>query len=189
MVNQLTKEEKKDSLVYGAISGVLSIIFSIIAIHHSRMADSYSALYMVSTTLKVIGTVLIPIGLVYLLKRRNGIDWTFSRALKSIYIFLAASIVVSSIGIMVYQKVILDKTVLEESYQNLMNLKIVEMENRGATDDEIDQQMEIIEQDRTFAFSELSFRNSVPPIFISLLVNFVFAMVLALLFRTKVVKK
>ncbi|MBL1407674.1 DUF4199 domain-containing protein [Sphingobacterium faecale] len=189
MVNQLTKAEKKDALLYGAIAGILSIVFSVIAIYHSGMADSYSSLYIVSTALKVVGTVLIPIGLVYLLKKRNGEDWTFSRALKSIYIFLAASIVVSAIGITVYQKVIIDKTILEESYQNLMNLKIVEMESRGATDDEIDQQMEIIEQDRTFAFSELSFRNTVPPVFISLLVNFVFAMTLALLFRTKVVKK
>ncbi|TDQ73854.1 DUF4199 domain-containing protein [Sphingobacterium yanglingense] len=189
MSNELSKGEKKDALIYGAVAGILSIIFSIIAIYHSRTVDNYSSLYMVSTALKVIGTVLIPIGLVYLLKKRNGTDWTFSRALKSIYIFLAASIVVSAIGITVYQKLILDRTVLEESYQNLMNLKIVEMESRGATDDEIDQQMEIIEQDRAFAFSDLSFRNTIPPIFISLLVNFVFAMVLALLFRTKVVKK
>lgn len=189
MTNDLTKAEKKEALVYGAIAGVLSIVFSIVGIYHSRTVDSYSTLYVVSTALKVLGTILIPIGFVYLLKRRNGNNWTFSRALKSIYIFLAASIVVSSIGLTVYQKFILDRTVLEESYQNLMNLKIIDMESRGATDEEIDQQMEVIEQDRTFAFSELSFRNAIPPIFISLLVNFVFAMILALLFRSKVIKK
>lgn len=189
MTNELTKQEKKDALIYGAIAGVCTIIFSIIGIYHSRTVDSYATLYIVSTALKVVGSILIPLVLVYLLKKRNGVDWTFSRALKSIYIFLAASIVVSAIGITVYQKLILDRTVLEESYQNLMNVKIIDMENRGATDEEIDQQMEIIEQDRTFAFSEISFRNTVPPIFISLLVNFVFAMVLALLFRSKVVKK
>lgn len=189
MTNELTKAEKKDALIYGAIAGVLTILFSIIGIYHSRTVDSYGTLYIVSTALKLIGSVLIPVVLVYLLKRRNGVDWTFSRALKTIYIFLAASIVVSAIGLTVYQKLILDKTVLEESYQNLMNLKIVDMESRGATEDEIDQQMEIIEQDRAFAFSELSFRNTVPPIFISLLVNFVFAMVLAFLFRSKIVKK
>ncbi|SKB83709.1 Protein of unknown function [Sphingobacterium nematocida] len=189
MTNELTKAEKKDALIYGTIAGVLTILFSIIGIYHSRTVDSYGTLYIVSTALKLIGSVLIPVVLVYLLKRRNGIDWTFSRALKTIYIFLAASIVVSAIGLTVYQKLILDKTVLEESYQNLMNLKIVDMESRGATEDEIDQQMEIIEQDRAFAFSELSFRNTVPPIFISLLVNFVFAMVLAFLFRSKIVKK
>lgn len=189
MTNELTKVEKKDALIYGAAAGVMTILFSIIGIYHSRTAESYSSLYMVSTALKVVGTVLIPIALVYFLKKKNGTDWTFSRALKTIYIFLAASIVVSAIGLTVYQKLIMDRTVLEESYQNLMNLKIVDMESRGATDEEIDQQMEIIEQDRAFAFSELSFRNTVPPIFISLLVNFIFAMILALLFRSKVVKK
>ncbi|WP_164111949.1 MULTISPECIES: DUF4199 domain-containing protein [Sphingobacterium] len=189
MTNELTKVEKKDALIYGAIAGALTIVFSIIGIYHSRTVDSYSTLYIVSIALKLVGSVLIPVVMVYFLKKRNGTDWTFSRALKTIYIFLAASIVVSAIGLTVYQKMIMDKTVLEESYQNLMNLKIVDMESRGATEDEIDQQMEIIEQDRAFAFSEISFRSTVPPTFISLLVNFVFAMVLAFLFRSKIVKK
>ena|SRR5690606_173952 len=189
MVNQLTKAEKKNSVIFGAVAGIVSIIFSVMAIYHSRLAESYSSLYLVSTVLKIIGTILVPIGLVYFLKRKNNKVWTFSRALQSIYIFLATSIVLSAIGITVFQKVLVDKAVLEESYQNLMNLKIVDMESREATDVEIDQQMEIIEQDRAFAFSEISFKNTVPPVFISLLIHFIYAMVLALLFRDKIVEK
>jgi hypothetical protein len=66
-----------------------------------------------------------------------------------------------------------------------MNLKIVDMESKGATEKEIDQQMEVIEQDKAFALSDFSVRNAIAPMFISLLLNFVFAMLLALLFRTQ----
>jgi hypothetical protein len=79
----------------------------------------------------------------------------------------------------------MDKMVLEEGYHNLMNLKIVDMESKGATEKEIDQQMEVIEQDKAFALSDFSVRNAIAPMFISLLLNFVFAMLLALLFRTQ----
>ena len=189
MSNELSKNEKRDSIVYGVIVGVLTIIFSIIGIYHTQSASSYDSLFIVSTALKIIGSILIPILFVYLLKTRNGQNWTFSRALKSIYILLASSIIVSSLGLTVYQKTIIDKAVLEESYQNLMNLRIVGMESKGASDEEIDQQIEIIEQDKEFAFSEITFRNTVPPMFISLLLNFILAMLLAFLFRSKIVNK
>lgn len=189
MSNELTKNEKRDSIIYGVIVGILTIVFSIVGIYHTQSAASYDSLFVVSTALKIVGSIIIPVLFVYLLKMRNGQDWTFSRALKSIYILLASSIIVSSLGLTVYQKTIVDKVVLEESYQNLMNLRIVDMESKGATDDEIDQQIEIIEQDKDFAFSELTFRNTVPPMFISLLLNFVLAMLLAFLFRAKIVNK
>jgi len=182
MSTELSRNEKKDGLIYGAIAGVISVVLSIVAIYYTRSAESYSGLYMVSTVLKIVGSILVPVFLVYLLKRKNGRAWTFSHALKSIYIFLASSIVVSSLGITIYQKT-MDKIVLEESYHNLMNLKIVDMEGKGASEDEIDQQIEIIEQDKEFALSSFSFRNAVAPIFISLLLGFIFALVLALLFR------
>jgi len=182
MSTELSRNEKKDGLIYGAIAGVISVVLSIVAIYYTRSAESYSGLYMVSTVLKIVGSILVPVFLVYLLKRKNGRAWTFSHALKSIYILLASSIIVSSLGITIYQKT-MDKIVLEESYHNLMNLKIVDMEGKGASEDEIDQQIEIIEQDKEFALSSFSFRNAIAPIFISLLLGFIFALVLALLFR------
>jgi hypothetical protein len=139
---------------------------------------------MSSTVLKLLGSIFIPVLFVYFLRKRNGLNWTFSRALKSIYILLAASVIVSSLGITIWQKN-MDKMVLEEGYHNLMNLKIVDMESKGATEKEIDQQMEVIEQDKAFALSDFSVRNAIAPMFISLLLNFVFAMLLALLFRTQ----
>ncbi len=182
MVTELSKSEKKDGIIYGAIAGIVSVILSIVAIYYTRSAESYSGLFIFSTVLKIIGSIFIPILFVYLLKRKNGRTWTFSHALKSIYILLASSIVVSSLGITIYQKT-MDKIVLEESYHNLMNLKIVDMEGKGASEDEIDQQIEIIEQDKEFALSSFSFRNVIAPVFINLLLGFIFALVLALLLR------
>ncbi|TJZ51762.1 DUF4199 domain-containing protein [Sphingobacterium olei] len=181
-MNDLSTKEKRNGLIYGAVVGVISIILSVLSIYYTRNAETYSNLYIVSTILKILGSIAVPVFFVYLLRRSSGGDWIFSKALKSIYILLAASIVVSSLGITIYQKT-MDKVVLEESYQNLMNLKIVEMEEKGASNEEIDQQMEVIEQDREFAFSPMTFRNTIPPIFISLLLNFIFALILALLFR------
>ncbi|MFZ4861883.1 DUF4199 family protein [Sphingobacterium sp. Mn56C] len=189
MANELSKQEKKDGIIYGAIVGVLTVVLSVIGIYHTQSASNYSSLFVVSSALKILGSILAPIGFVYLLKKRNGKNWLFSTALKSIYIFLASSIIVGSLGITITQKLLIERPVLEGSYQNLMNLKIVEMEGKGATDEEIDQQMEVIEKDREFAFEPISFRNTIPPIFISLLLNFIFAMVLALLFRSTQVKK
>lgn len=182
MRTELSKNEKRDGLIYGAIVGVISILLAVLAIYYTRSADSYSSLFMVSTLLKILGSIIVPVLFVYLLKRRNGATWNFSHALKSIYILLASSIIVGSLGIAVFQKS-MDKIVLEESYNNLMNLKIVDMEGKGASEDEIDAQLEIIELDKEFALSSFSFRNAVAPVFISLLLGFLFAMVLALLFR------
>lgn len=187
--NELTRAEKKDSIVYGVIVGILTIAFSVFSIFYTKSAASYSSLFVVSTIIKIVGAILIPVGFVYLLKVRNGDIWIFSRALKSIYILLAASIIVSSLGITLCQKVIIPKDVIEAGYQNLMNLKIEDMEAKGATDEEIDQQLVVIEQDRDFASSGISFQNVVPPMFISLLLNFIFALVLAFLFRSHVQKK
>jgi len=184
MNTELSKSEKRDGLIYGAIVGVLSIVLSIAAIYYTRSADSYSSLFMVSTLLKIVGSLVAPIVFVYLLKRRNGAAWSFSHALKSIYILLASSIIIGSVGIAVFQKS-MDKIVLEESYNNLMNLKIVDMEGKGASEDKIDEQLEIIELDKEFALSDFSFRNVVAPIFINLLLGFLFAIVLALLFRVQ----
>lgn len=186
-MNDLSTTEKRNGLIYGAVVGVISIILSILSIYYTRNAETYSNLYVVSTILKIVGSIAIPVFFVYLLRRSSGGDWVFSKALKSIYILLAASIVVSSLGLTIYQKT-MDKVLLEESYQNLMNLKIVEMEEQGATNEEIDQQMEVIEQDREFAFSSMTFRNTIPPIFISLLLNFIFALILALLFKNNTQK-
>jgi len=183
MTTELSKSEKRDGLIYGAVAGVLSVALSIVALYYTRSADSYSSLFMVSTLLKIVGSIVIPVAFVYLLSRKYGALWSFSHALKSIYIFLACSIIVGSLGITLFQKN-MDKMVVEESYHNLMNLKIIDMEGKGASEEEIDEQLEVIELDKEFALSDFSFRNTVAPIFISLLMNFLFALILALLFRT-----
>ncbi len=188
-VNELSKQEKRDGIIYGAIVGIITVLFSVFSIYYTESATSYSSLFLVSTIVKILGAIVIPVGFVYLLKTRDGNLWTFSRALKSIYILLAASIIVSSLGINLCQKVIISRDTIEGSYQNLMNLKIEDMESKGATDDEIDQQLVVIEQDRDFAFAPLSFQNVIPPMFISLLLNFVFALVLAFLFRSHIKQK
>lgn len=187
--NELTKAEKRNSIIYGSIVGLLTVVFSVFSIFYTKSVTSYTSLFMVSTIVKIIGAIIVPVGFVYFLKVKNGGAWTFSKALKSIYILLAASIIISSVGINLFQKVIIPKDVIEAGYQNLMNLKIEDMEDSGATDEEIDQQMVVIEQDRDLAFSGLSFQNVIPPMFISLLVNFIFAMILAFLFRSHVQKK
>lgn len=184
MTNELSREEKRDGLIYGAVVGVITIILSVVSIYMTSSATSYSNLFISSTVLKLLGSIFVPVLFVYLLRRKNGHSWTFSRALKSIYILLASSVIISSVGITLWQKN-MDKIVLEEGYHNLMNLKIVDMESKGATEKEIDQQMEVIEQDKAFALSSFSVRSLVAPMFISLLLNFVFAMLLALLFRTQ----
>lgn len=188
-VNELTRQEKKSGILYGLVIGLLTIVFSVFSIYYTKSAGSFTSLFVVSTLVKILGSIVIPVGFVYLLKSKDGKFWTFSRALKSIYILLASSIIVSSLGLNLCQKVIVPRETLEASYQNLMNLKIEDMEAKGATDDEIDQQLVIIEQDRDFAFSPLSFQNVVPPMFISLLLNFIFALVLAFLFRSHIKKK
>lgn len=187
--NELSREEKKDSIIYGAILGLLSVVFSVISVYYSAKASNYSSLYVVSIIIKVLSSVLIPIGFVYLLKLRNGSNWTFSRALKSIYILLAVSVIVLSLGNIIANKFLIKSDTVELAYQNLMNLKIESMELEGISDDEIDKQLVIIEQQRDFALSPISFRTVVPPMFISLLINFIFAMVLAFLLRTDLKKK
>lgn len=184
MSNELSREEKRDGLIYGTVVGIITVILSVVGIYLTRSAGSYSSLFMTSTVLKLLGSIFIPVLFVYLLRKKNGHNWTFSLALKSIYILLASSVIISSLGISLWQKN-MDKIVLEESYHNLMNLKIVDMESKGATEKEIDQQIEVIELDKEFALSDFSIRNVIAPMFISLLLNFVFAMLLALLFRTQ----
>ena len=102
---------------------------------------------------------------------------------------MATSIVLSSVGLTLAEKVFINEDVVRAGYQNLMNLKIENMEANKATDEEIDTQMEVIEQSRDFAVEPLTFKSITAPMFISLLVNFIFALVLAFLFRSPVQKK
>lgn len=187
--NELSKEEKIHSIIYGAIVGVFAIILAVISIFYTNSSTSYSSLFLVSTASKIISSILFPVFFVYLLKKKSGTLWTFSKALKSIYILLATSIILSSVGLTLAEKVFINEDVVRAGYQNLMNLKIENMEANKATDEEIDTQMEVIEQSRDFAVEPLTFKSITAPMFISLLVNFIFALVLAFLFRSPVQKK
>lgn len=187
--NELTKGEKVNSIIYGVIVGFITIFFSVLSIFYTKTADTYGSFYLVSTIFKILGDIIVPIGFVYFLKKRSGDVWTFSKALKSIYILLAISVIVSSLGITFSQKVFIPNDVIEMGYQNLMNLKIESMEADKATSSEIEQQLETIEQQRDFAFTKISFQNVIPPLFISLLLHFVFALLLAFLFRSHIQKK
>lgn len=175
-----SQEIKSEGIKFGIYLGIIALVISIVSLYVLMNSTDFKTSSMITGGL----TFLIMIGLSayfsVLLRRAAGGFWNFSQALKGIFVMLAIAVIISSIGGAIFnlvdpepQQVIFDKTI---------NMTIETMEGLGADEDLIDSQIAELEQTRD-SLKGFSMGQTVKGLAISLIMYFVFALILAAILK------
>lgn len=178
--NEKTVDIKGKAISYGIILGVLSFILGIITQVIAKNATGLLTLTLSSFLITYGGFIALSCYLSILLRRAIGGYWDFSTALKNIFIMLAVAGILSTIGTSVMNVVY--PRLQEEAINNVLNVTIESLEGYGAPDEQIDATVEEIEKQKE-ALGSLSIGQVVKGLAISLILYFVFALILAAIFK------
>lgn len=171
---------KKQALIYGVLLGAINFVLGIAYMYIAKDITSFMTFYTVTFVMNFILFIAIVVYFVIRLRKVNDGYWSFKTALQNIFIMLAVSVVLSTLGTSLYNAVFPD---LQASMiDNSLNLTIESMESFGAGDDAIDEAVAKIEQERD-ALGQITIGQVIKGIFISLLMYFVFALILAAIFK------
>ena len=173
-------EVKKEGIKYGVYLGIISLVISIVSMYMLVNSSNFKVSSMITGGVTLVLTIGLSVYFAVLLRKVAGGFWNFSQALKGIFVMLAISVVISVVGTSLFnavnpepQQIVFDKTI---------NLAIETMEGLGADDDVIDKQVADLEQERD-ALREFSFGKSAQGLGVSLIMYFIFALILAAILK------
>jgi len=184
MTDQLTNQpadSKKQSITYGIYLGVIALVLGIITMYISKSTTSLVVLYGISAVLNLVVFIGVTVFFSINLRKGYGGYWSFSQALKSIFIMLAFATLISSVGSFLFTKYI-EPTIQEEVMNNTSSLTIEMMENSGANDDQIDEVIAKLDEAKA-SISNISFSQFFKGFGITLISYFVLALILAAIFK------
>lgn len=174
------KSLKSISLKNGLILGVISLLLGIFFMWITKSVDSFITFYV----LMILVSFVIPVVLYCIfsvrMRRANGGYWNFKEALQSIFIMLAVTVLVSNLGTVAFNAAV--PSLQEEMLDNSLNLTIESMESFGAGDEAVDEAVAKIEMQRD-SIGDISFGQVFRGLFISFLLYFVLALILAAIFK------
>src|SRR5690606_8724330 len=173
-------EVRKESIKYGLYIGIIVLILSIVSVYMLMNASNFMIGSIVYSGLFFVVVIALSVYFSSLLRKTDGGYWSFSQALKSIFLMLAISVLISQIGSSVFnlvnpepQQVVFDKTI---------NFTIEKLESVGADDEMIDKQVAELEKAReelrTFSLGQI-----LKGIGLTLIMYFVFSLILAAIFK------
>lgn len=171
---------KKQSIIYGVILGIVSLVVGIIQIYVSKSLTSLVSLTVVSVILNFIVFIALTCYFIFQLRKLNGGYWSFSTSLKNIFIMLAISTVISVAGMNLFNTA--NPLPQEEVINNTMNLTIEMMENSGVDDEQIDSIIAEIEKGKE-QLGVFSLGTIVKGVLITLMIYFVLSLILAAIFK------
>lgn len=175
--------DKVYSIKLGVILGIISLFLGITVLFVTRDIQSFIVLTVLSFGVNTIIYMIISFLLSFHLRKKNGGKWNFSVALKSIFVMLLISTLVSNIGTSLYVHVI-NPSLQEEVLRNTINVTIEFMEASGAPDDIIDSRIAALDE-HVETIGQLDFFNAIRGLGISILVQFVFSLLLAAVTRNE----
>ncbi|WP_286778709.1 MULTISPECIES: DUF4199 domain-containing protein [Sphingobacterium] len=180
--------DKKKSIIYGVILGIISFILGLVVLFVVKDLNSFwgvmSMSFIVNTGLFVIISALFA----FSLRKANGGYWNFSIALKSIFMMLAISTIISTIGTQAYVNFI-NPTLQEKVETHTINVTIEYMEKNNVPDEVIDSKIAELEK-QVDAIGKITLGQVLKGLAITLMFQFVFALLLsALTKREKLVIK
>lgn len=179
-IQPLVAEVRRKAVIYGVIMGVLAFVLGIISL---IIMKNGTGLFTV-TFISIFVNYGILIGLAcyfsILLRKAIGGYWDFSTALKNIFIMLAISGVLATVGTSVMNASY--PRLQEEAIDNMMNMTIESLEAMGAPDEQIDSTVEELEMQKDM-LGTLSIGQVIKGIAVSLILYFVFALILAAIFK------
>jgi hypothetical protein len=153
---------KKESIKYGIILGIISFLLGII---------------------NTIFYMIVALVFSYTLRKKNGGFWNFSIGLKSIFLMLLVSTVIATVSTMVYVHVI-NPGLQEEVLRNTINITIEQLETSGAPDDVIDSRVAALEEQMN-TLGQITIKNIFRSLMISILMQFVFSLILSAITRNE----
>ncbi|CAM3512045.1 DUF4199 domain-containing protein [Sphingobacterium prati] len=171
--------DKKKSIIYGIVLGVISFILGLIVLFVVKDLNSFwgvmSMSFVVNTGIFVIISALFS----FSLRKANGGYWSFSIALKSIFMMLAISTIISTIGTQVYVNFV-NPSLQEQVVKHTINVTIEYMEKNNVPDEVIDSKIAELEK-QVDAIGKITLGQIFKGLAITLLFQFVFALLLSAL--------
>lgn len=171
--------DKKKSIIYGVILGVISFVLGLIVLFVVKDLTSFwgvmSMSFIVNTGIFVIISALFS----FSLRKANGGYWSFSIALKSIFMMLAISTIISTIGTQVYVNFV-NSTLQEQVVTHTINVTIEYMEKNNVPDEVIDSKIAELEK-QVDEIGKITLGQIFKGLAITLLFQFVFALLLSAL--------
>jgi len=174
---------KKESIKYGIILGIISFLLGIIVLFVSRNMQSFWMLTSMSFIINTIFYMIVALMFSYTLRKKNGGFWNFSIGLKSIFLMLLVSTVLATVSTMVYVHVV-NPGLQEEVLRNTINITIEQLETSGAPDDVIDSRVAALEEQMN-TLGQITIKNIFRSLMISILMQFVFSLILSAITRNE----
>ena len=175
-----TEEVKKEGIKYGIYLGIISLVISIVSMYVLVNSSDFKISSIITGSISFVLMIALAAYFAVLLRKVAGGFWNFSQALKGIFVMLAISVIISTVGGALFnlanpepQQIVFDKTI---------NLTIETMESIGADDDLIDKQVADLEKQRD-ELREFSIGQNLKGLGIALIMYFVFALILAAILK------
>lgn len=175
-----SEEIKKEGIKYGVYLGIISLVISIVSMYVLVNSSDFKISSIVTGSVSFVLMIALSAYFAVLLRKVAGGFWNFSQALKGIFVMLAISVIISTVGGALFnlanpepQQIVFDKTI---------NLTIETMESIGADDDLIDKQVADLEKQRD-ELREFSIGQNLKGLGIALIMYFVFALILAAILK------
>ena len=171
---------KKSAILKGIVLGIISVVLSLISLYLSANATSIITATIVNLLVNY-GLFLLA-GILFIVQLRKAIGgyWSFSVALKHIYIMLAVAAVLGFAGTTLFN--VVTPNLQMKAIENTQNLTIEMMEAANAPDEQIDESLALLDQQKE-AISNLSFGQIIKGLAVSLVMYFVLALILAAIFK------
>lgn len=167
---------RKESMKYGVYLGVISVVVSIVSMYVLVNNADFKTTSFVTGGVALVLIIGLSAYFAVLLRKVAGGFWSFSEALKAIFVMLAIAVILSTVGTALFnainpepQQIVFDKTI---------NNTIEMMEDMGADDDLIDKQVADLEKTRD-GLREFSFMQTFKGLGVSLIMHFILALILA----------
>lgn len=174
---------KRESIKYGLILGVISFILGIIVLYVSKNIQSFWLLTGLSFGINTILYMVVALVFAYILRKKNGGFWNFSIALKSTFLMLLISTVLATVSTTIFVHAV-NPELQEEVLRNTINITIEQLESTGAPDDVIDSRVATLEEQMN-ALGQLTLKDTFRSLMISILMQFIFSLILAAITRNE----
>ncbi|QBR13002.1 DUF4199 domain-containing protein [Sphingobacterium sp. CZ-2] len=171
---------KKKAITYGIILGVVSVVLAIASMYITINGTTLMSSAIQAGAVNYIPFLILVTVFSKSLRTANGGYWSFSVALKNIFIMLAVTALIGTLATMIMnwtmpqlQEQVLDKT---------RNMTIEYYESINASDEAIDTIVAELDKQRD-ALGSLSIGQNILGLFIYFLVYFVLALIFAAIFK------
>lgn len=171
---------KKKAIIQGVILGVISFILSIISLYITKSATSLFTSSAAAGFINYAVFLIVAVFFVISLRKAVGGYWSFSDALKNIFIMMAIVAAIGTAGVSIWNMV--NPGLQQEAIDNTINMTIETMEATGAQDENIDNTIEMLEQQRN-ALSEMTIGQTLKGLAITIVMYFVLSLILAAIFK------